>query len=394
MTKLKEGTPFPVVKHKMHETVISDTEYITDLFSSTSLIAQTQFRVASWLSSTFINLSVLVAPYEYYRFDSLEFYVQPVSTEFYSGTQLQTGYWGLSFISDPLDTTPFTDKSDFMMTEGVVADKTTKPLHLVCDVKRNRHVMDKFLYISRGGQNQDIRLTDYGILYFVTGQCMAANEMLGSLYCRYKVSCKKLVPIPQQILTEGGPSGNYFANYQMTNWSGNALGNLFGGLQTPLSANSIPITFLGSPGSWQSPYNSSKVCSLAIFPDDLIGSFMLTYTIANINSSGNFIANWGTLTGIYPYNRINLSSNYYYNQLNNANNTASNVTQLTYFNVNGYQLVYLAVFTITAVGKYQTTNNLLDANLFYIDNGGMTYPTAYPPTIGQLTIVQIPDDLF
>lgn len=272
-SKLFEGQGEPIIKHKQHQTTFKDSEYIGDIFGSSSTYNQYVYRVNPGVARTFSILSSLISCYIEYRFEYLEFFINPVATSLVNDTNLLLGWYGMVFVTDSYQP-PFTNKTQLLEYHGSVVTKVSKSLRLIIDLK---NIMgSNYFYVSQGSDYlQDERLTDLGNLVIAVGSNRTDQGQIGELYCSYKVSARKVRPLYSLGAT------TIFAHYFITSPT---ISKLFGTAQTAQQGSNLNMAF----GTGLIPSIGNAQGSYMLFPDVLLGIFSITISIQGSGTAWSF----------------------------------------------------------------------------------------------------------
>lgn len=230
--------PFPTSKNRKHQMEISDSEYVMDIFSSTSFLQQT-IEINAGIYQSFPVLSGFASQFELYKFKTLEFYFKPLTTDNLANTNTTLGYVALSFLTDPDEINNLNSKQTVMNYQGTLSSKSTQPVYMKIDC--HRKAQENYYFVRQGETlNNDTRITDMGILCITVGGQLASSGLLGELYVKYTCAFEK-----SKIYQSIGNS-NLYAHYKCSGTISNTA--WFGTVQTPQNGSNLALTFSGFAG--------------------------------------------------------------------------------------------------------------------------------------------------
>jgi len=174
---------------------------------------------------------------------------------------------------DPIDTAPV-NKTQFMSLAGAVRCPLWSSTKMTCPTSDANKFREKFIRLSYtgtsvNGYQQDLRVTDVGVLYVATAGA-AAQVTSGELYIDYDIE----LHTPQINVFPG-------SNYSLKITGGGSISRsaIFGTAPTsfgvgPASVNATGTTLkFGLPGTWYvSFYLTGTGISIASFPITLSSS--------------------------------------------------------------------------------------------------------------------------
>nr|QKV51284.1 putative capsid protein [Crucivirus sp.] len=232
---LLSGRP-PKVVNKAHrgETVISNQEFLTDIYTSNTA---GNFQIQGYplnpgLLNSFPLLAAIAANYEEYRFEGLAYEFRSMSADALNSTNTALG--SVMMATQYNSVLPaFASKAEMENYEGGVSCKPSKNiLHFVeCEPAQN--VLNE-LYVRSGSvpSGQDQRFYDLGTMYIATTGFQGANVNIGELWVTYQVGLLKLKMFVSL--------GNFNSYWRQVNSAYNATTGLLGtGTVTPGYQNMV-----------------------------------------------------------------------------------------------------------------------------------------------------------
>jgi hypothetical protein len=250
--------------------VVSQDEYITDVFGSTGF-AVTTFAVNPGQAATFPWLSKEAAQWEKYRFEHLEFYYKPQVSAY--ATNGQSGKVILTADYDSSDPTP-TTKQQMEDTDPHVDRMPYQEMALRLSAYEMRDTDAK--YVRTGPQPARTDLKTYDVAKFNLGTDGNTNtNVVGELHVRY--TCVFSIPVLEPNAAPANTSTSMF----VSTGSSEAVTTNTGYQLLLATATTNGLNAVNTAGS-------------IVFP---LGNYFYTWTI-----QGSATTNWTVLTGNFDYN--------------------------------------------------------------------------------------------
>lgn len=250
--------------------VVSQDEYITDVFGSTGF-AVTTFAVNPGQAATFPWLSKEAAQWEKYRFEHLEFYYKPQVSAY--ATNGQSGKVILTADYDSSDPIP-TTKQQMEDTDPHVDRMPYQEMALRLSAYEMRDTDAK--YVRTGPQPARTDLKTYDVAKFNLGTDGNANtNVVGELHVRY--TCVFSVPVLEPNAAPVNTSTSMFVS---------------SGSSEAVTTNTAYQLLLATANT--NGLNAVNTAGSIVFP---LGNYFYTWTI-----QGSATTNWTVLTGNFDYN--------------------------------------------------------------------------------------------
>jgi len=194
-----QSTPRPNIQTgKAGTTIITHTEYITDIIAADSAYGVDRLPINPGLEGTFPWLSTIATRFEYYRFKNLRFEYRSVCPATTAGTV----YMAVDY--DASDPTP-QNKQSFMAYDGAIRSSPWTDF----DLKTSNANMKAFTaerFTRAANVANDIKTYDVGNFFIATANTVVPNVLFGELYVHYTVELRA----PQLGVSSIGEKPNQF----------------------------------------------------------------------------------------------------------------------------------------------------------------------------------------
>lgn len=185
MTGGELGNEVPIMHNDKVENVISRTEYIGDIVSSTLPFSAQTFPINPGMDETFPWLAPMGNNYTQHRWRGLVFEIKTEASDYTNSVGL--GYMAMAtqYNSAAPD---FTDKKSMLNYENASSGKPSENLLHAVECKKSDLVLDE-LYNRSGAipSNSDIRFYDIGELTVAVGGQSVSGVVIGELWATYEI---------------------------------------------------------------------------------------------------------------------------------------------------------------------------------------------------------------